>query len=113
MYKRQALDHVRKVKAVVEDLRHNADSEFKKLFEEAKKLANLLQLELTMPRIAAAQKNRQNPPAANPEDYFRISIFIPCIDNLISGLSERFLAHEAIIASLQYLICLLYTSRCV
>lgn len=99
-----ALDHVRKVKAVVEDLRHNADSEFKKLFEEAKELANLLQLELTMPRIATAQKNRQNPPAANPEDYFRISIFIPCIDDLISGLSERFLAHEAIIASLQYLI---------
>ncbi|XP_022176489.1 52 kDa repressor of the inhibitor of the protein kinase-like isoform X2 [Myzus persicae] len=39
----------------------------------------------------------------NPEDYYRITIAIPCIDSFISNLKERFLTHKNIFEGFQCL----------
>src|SRR5678815_3481063 len=48
--------------------------------------------------------SRCNVPTSDPESYYRISVFIPFIDDLISSLTDRFLLHETTIISLQYIL---------
>src|SRR5678815_2603992 len=48
--------------------------------------------------------SRCNVPTSDPESYYRISVFIPFIDDLISSLTDRFLSHETTIISLQYIL---------
>lgn len=44
-----------------------------------------------MPRLSFQQKNRENPIVNNYcEDYYRISIYIPLLDNVIEDLKFRF-----------------------
>jgi hypothetical protein len=51
--------------------------------------------------ITGRQANRVNVPAANPSEYYRLSLFIPFVDYLINELKQKFTAHASILASLQ------------
>ena len=48
--------------------------------------------------------NRCNIAAETDEEYFRVGIFIPFLDNFIASLESRFTAHKSIIGGLQCLI---------
>lgn len=45
---------------------------------------------MTKPRIIKRQINRPNVDPNLPEDYYRINIYLPLLDNIISDLKDRF-----------------------
>lgn len=77
----------------IQNLRNNTlDEEFRKIFRKAEDLSStLFGIEsITMPRITGRQVHRENYPADSPMEYFKRSIFIPCVDDLLGSLKSRF-----------------------
>lgn len=50
------------------------------------------------------QKHRSIYLTDNPEKYFKISIFLRFLDNLVQQLNDRFINHKTIIAGFYFLI---------
>jgi len=57
-----------------------------------------------MPRVTKRQINRANVDAANPEEYFRRTIYIPMLDALISDMISRFGKQHEIAVGLSLLV---------
>lgn len=63
---------------------------FRQLFEEAKEVAEQLDVTINRPRIVARQSNRPNNQLAqSTEEYFRRAIYIPLLDSVINDLQDR------------------------
>lgn len=75
---------------VLSKCRENVETEFSNIFKLSEDLANIIDVELRMPRLCEQQKNRSNYPTNNVESYYRIAIFIPLLDNVIDDLKTRF-----------------------
>ncbi|KAL4152997.1 hypothetical protein QTP88_000830 [Uroleucon formosanum] len=89
---------------VLDNLKENVDHEFKTMFKEAQRLAEMLDFEISVKRLANRQKHRSNSSSSDdPEDYYRVSICIPFIESFIYQLNERFLAHQNIFKGFQCL----------
>lgn len=98
---------VQKVKSIVEILqsyRKRADEKFGQIYQEVKILSSDLNVEESVPRICGIKKNRANTPFNTPEEFYRRTVFIPYLDDLIAALQERFLSHEENIICLQNLL---------
>ncbi|CAB0033485.1 unnamed protein product, partial [Trichogramma brassicae] len=67
---------------------------------EAKNIAEEIDAEIKMPRLANIQKNRSNYPCDSAEDYYRKAIFIPLLDNVIEDLKITHIHHECILQCL-------------
>ncbi|CAI6345265.1 unnamed protein product [Macrosiphum euphorbiae] len=78
------------VRQALETKRKNADQAFKEIMISVTELALKVGAEITMPRTCGRQTNRVNVNAKDPEEYYKISIFIPFLDNLINQLHYRF-----------------------
>lgn len=52
------------------------------------------------------QSNRANPQVSSVEDYYRVTVFMPFIDNFISQLTTRFLNHKSVIEGKSIFYCL-------
>ncbi|KAK9711197.1 hypothetical protein QE152_g25564 [Popillia japonica] len=91
-------DSIKEILTVVENIRANAESDFRKFFV---KIENEFGVEPTIPRQVGSQRHRDNYPGATPEEYFRTSIFVPFVDDLRASLIERFVTHQTTLASLQ------------
>lgn len=63
---------------------------FATIFEEIRRLADDLDIEIKVPRTAAIQKHRENYPSQDPLTYFRQSIYIPVLENVIEDIKTRF-----------------------
>lgn len=70
--------------------RENDDVVFADIWLKVQSLAEVLDIEITMPRLTARQTNRSNIVVADPSDYYRISIFLPWLDDFIGQMTERF-----------------------
>lgn len=99
-----AIQSVKDVSQVLQNSRQNSDTEFSDVYIQAKNLCDNLNIELIIPRTTKYQKHRCNISTADPEIYYRTSIFNPFIDDLISSLNDRFLKHDTLIISLQYIL---------
>ena len=87
-----------------QSIRENVDLKFNNIYKEAKDVAEKLNIEPKMPRICSSQRNRSNVPSNNIEEYYKKSIFIPYLDDLMMALNERFIPHNETITSLQYVL---------
>lgn len=58
---------------------------------------------LSLPRIARKQKNRDNYSVNTPEEYFKITIFIPYLYLFINKIEFRFIEHQEILKGFQNL----------
>lgn len=76
--------------SVLNEKRETADSCFKTIFREAEELHKKMNIPLLIPRTNARQRHRSNINTNNPLDYFKISIFIPLLDDVIQDLQFRF-----------------------
>ncbi|XP_055857002.1 uncharacterized protein LOC129919917 [Episyrphus balteatus] len=86
----KATDAVKDVMSVLEEKRKEADSVFGKLFSEAKKIGELLEVEIKKPRIVSKQIHRDNnQPAQSTEEYFRRAIYIPLLDSVLTDFKDR------------------------
>ena len=85
-------------------LREKAEDEFHQLYISAQETAKTQNFILKTPRLTSRQTNRCNIAAETDEEYFRVGIFIPFLDNFIVTLEARFTAHKSIIGEFQCLI---------
>ncbi|XP_050059737.1 52 kDa repressor of the inhibitor of the protein kinase-like [Aphis gossypii] len=99
-----AVESVENVQSVISEMRSIADSEFKEVFKSALNVANNLNVTKLIPRIVGTQNHRQNHSTDSPEVYFRISLFIPYLDELSMSLSNRFTKHKEVLLSLQHIV---------
>jgi hypothetical protein len=58
--------------------------------KDIKQYADDVGIEFVVPRITSKQTLRSNYPTNNPIDYYRMSVFLPYLDSLISSLTFRF-----------------------
>lgn len=79
------------VEATEKALQKQRDEEkFNSLFQKANDLAKEFDEEIRVPRLTSRQTGRSNATAASTEEYYRLSIFYPFVDYLISETASRF-----------------------
>lgn len=66
-------------------------------------MANVIGTEITKKRTANKQTNRANPQVSSVEDYYRVTVFMPFIDNFINQLTTRFLNHKSVFEGNRYI----------
>ncbi|XP_060782672.1 52 kDa repressor of the inhibitor of the protein kinase-like [Neoarius graeffei] len=75
--------------ALVTLLQQKRDTAFPRLWEQGCALADKLDVNPMIPRIVRMQTKRSNTPAATPEEYWRLNLFLPFIDHLITEVTDR------------------------
>ncbi|KAL4090337.1 hypothetical protein QTP88_025196 [Uroleucon formosanum] len=99
IYLKLAMDLAQDTLIELKDYRKHAQKNVEDIFLAAKKIADKFNVTMTIPRIDKRQVHRINVQTNNPEEYFRISVFIPYLDSFISQLKSRFLNHIDILSS--------------
>ncbi|KAJ8943160.1 hypothetical protein NQ314_009822 [Rhamnusium bicolor] len=84
-------------------MRNNAEQQFHDIFVEVSKICDKLGTDISILRRASWQTQRCNIMTENPEDYYRISIFIPFLENVLTQIQERLLKHKQILSSFRCL----------
>ena len=85
-------------------MRENATETFSEIFSSSSLMLTSIESSIQIPRITGRQKNRANFPSSTPETYFRVSVFIPFIENFITQLDLRFVSHRDILKGFQCLL---------
>jgi hypothetical protein len=99
-----AINHIVIITKELISIRENAETVFSDLFKIIVTQSKEMDIEIKIPRLAKRQKHRCNIMMTTPEEYYRISIFIPFIDSVIQQLNDRFNKHRKIISGFQALI---------
>lgn len=86
----QCANHIKRIIDILRKHRGNVDEHSCSFVAEAQEIADALEVDFTMPRIAKRQTHRENPPAESPTQFWKRSLIIPYIDSLIMSLEERF-----------------------
>lgn len=84
----------------LEEVRSDSDNHFNLVFNKVFSTAQVLNIDIKIPRTTKKQTNRSNYESANIEQYYRLSIFLPFLDYLISELQSRFSEKQSHIAEL-------------
>lgn len=67
-------------------------------------MAELIGTSISRKRITSKQTNRANPQnVKSTEEYYRVTVFLPYIDNFISQLKDRFVNHKNVLIGLKHL----------
>lgn len=96
MFQKKSLDlnlagsYIKDLLNILKSNRENAEAEFSDIWKKTKNLSSILNIDLQIPRLVDNQKNRPNYSANTPEDYYRISTFIPMLDEVILDIKTRF-----------------------
>ena len=62
-------------------MRQNPNEWFTQIFQEASKFSKMyFDTEIKIPRITNKQNYRNNYSSNSPEVYYKISVFLPCLD---------------------------------
>ncbi|KAH7978156.1 hypothetical protein HPB49_004693 [Dermacentor silvarum] len=80
------------------------ESGFNDIFDASVKAAEASHVEMRMPRVTSRQLHRHNVPVASVEERFRLSVFLPFLDYLISQLNERFKRHRHTLKMFSFLL---------
>jgi len=82
--------HVQKLTDIISADRSSGEQVFNILMKDIKQYADDVGIEFVVPRITSKQTLRSNYPTNNPIDSFRMSVYLPYLDSLISSLLFRF-----------------------
>lgn len=82
-------------------VRDNVDNFYDDWYEEARQLAQSVNVAEEMPRIASRQTQRANPPCPNAKAYYKTTVLIPFLDHVLSEMSERYPANVNLFCMLQ------------
>lgn len=86
-----AFDCIQDFISILENKRTLCEKVFQKLFEDSSLLMKDLDIEIKTPRLSKHQTNRSNHQSKSTEEYYRVSAFIPLLDNVLEYLKSRFL----------------------
>ena len=81
---------VEEIKGVYHSLRESITNDFTKIYDQAVKMADKVDVQPAKPRSAGRMKNRANAPAESVQEYFVRNMAIPLLDHVISDLETRF-----------------------
>ena len=87
------IDAYQNVDTCIEDiqlLRKYVDQECDIIFKQAMRMADQLNVEPNIPRVAKKQIYRDNVPANSPEEYYKQALVITNVDTFISEMTYRF-----------------------
>ena len=86
-----AFEEVASVKQELRSIRDQAELDFKTTYKASIEMAQLAgKDELSRPRCCGRQVYRNNTQTQTPEDYWRVSVFIPFLDSILTELDARF-----------------------
>jgi hypothetical protein len=88
--KYSAVNYINKTIEILNKLRLDGKTEFKDLYFKAVEQMNKLEITVKKPRTISMQHHRQNPEITNVEDYFRVTVYIPFLDFMITDMKSRF-----------------------
>ena len=90
------IEAAKESKVVISVLREerNDQTVWSELFERAKELAAGCEIEPSVPRMSAIQRNRANVPAVTPQQYWYRALYLPLVDHLVQELNDRLLNHN-------------------
>ena len=87
----RAYEHVSLLTSEIKGIRENVDEEFDRLFLRVTDMAEVAGVEIKLPRNCRKQTLRDNVPTdGSTQSYYKRSIFIPFLDNLVVQLNDRF-----------------------
>lgn len=89
---------------LLKEMRENAEVKFHELFCDALNLAEEVGEEIKIPRVANRQNYRENYSISNPENYYRVTVYIPFIEHFINQLELRLLKHKNILLKIQNIL---------
>lgn len=101
---KSATDHVQNISDLFQNLRNNIETEFTISYKTAKTILSDVDGEMKLPRLTPVQRNRCNIRTEDPEQYFRIAMAIPLLDDFINQLKVRFLDHKEVFGGLSSLL---------
>lgn len=85
-----AMSYVTTTRDTVQSYRDNVDAQHSVWYQQAKTIAESLDIEIKKPRTCGRQTHRSNVPADSVEDYYRKSVTIPFLDHLLEEINARF-----------------------
>lgn len=103
-----ATENIDAVIEVLQEKRENSKKYFKSIWREAIGLAKKANIKLRKPRTCRKQLHRGNIEASSAKEYYRLNVFIPFLDFMLSQLNDRFSSHNLAIFKLSGII----PSRC-
>ncbi|XP_060845536.1 52 kDa repressor of the inhibitor of the protein kinase-like [Rhopalosiphum padi] len=89
-----AFECIQNVVTILENMPTNCDTVFKQIFEESCLLMKDFEIEVKTPRLSKRQTQRSNHPSETTEDFYRVSLFIPLVENVLKDLKSRFLSKQ-------------------
>ena len=101
----ECCNYVKCVLQVFSDMRQDSRSSFEVLFKTAQEMiAAVNGEEIAVPRKVARHTCRDNTHAGDATEHYRLSLFLPFLDFLVSELETRFKTHADILSSLQLIL---------
>ena len=85
-----AYQKVDEVKSYYRETRKNIVSQFRVIYEQAERMANAVNTNISRPQNCRRQIHRPNAEVEGAEDWYRINVAIPFLDHIISELNARF-----------------------
>ena len=82
----KAYTHIQTVKSALKKVRENVDAEHEKMMKAASDNGVVIE----KPRICNIQKHRENYDVLAVSQYYRASLTIPFLDNVITAMDERY-----------------------
>lgn len=90
LMKYEAENTIKNLKNLLLIKRENATEYLKNIFIEVSSMHESFGLPISKPRITNKQVNRNNITTSSPEEYYRISIYIPLLDDVLTDMNTRF-----------------------
>ena len=88
----------------LKNMRKSASEMFRNILEKAKSVMEDSDIALSVPRLSKKQQHRSNVEIESPEEYYRVTMFIPFLDELNSHIESRFIKHGEILSSFDCLL---------
>ncbi|KAJ8024838.1 52 kDa repressor of the inhibitor of the protein kinase [Holothuria leucospilota] len=87
----KAMQEVSVVKKSLQSAREQVESKHKEWFQKAKSMAESVNAEEPrLPRKCGRQKHKDNTPAKNIEEHYRVTITVPFLDHMVTQLNDKF-----------------------
>jgi len=82
---------------VLKEMRKNVEKDFKLIFKRAEIFCKNSNINISLPRRVGKQVHRDNTAVTTLEEYYRVTIFFPYLDNFITMISDHLLKHKSLL----------------
>lgn len=108
----QALKLLNATKSELQSMRNNDEMSFSEIFRDVKDIAEKIGVEVKKPRLPPRCCYRNTGASSqDAESYYRINVYIPALDAVLTDFSERFGKHTELSAGLSSIIPSIVTHK--